>query len=104
MFTCISLKHLLNTSVVCRSVFSEYRGRVGSYFKEDRRVLNWEFHPTHAFCRLDAFLHRLDAIKEIFITAREFLKIEKIEFGGTKGKLLGIKMSAVFRLAEVGKN
>lgn len=80
-----------------RNIFSEYRAKVDTYFKPDQRVLNWEFHPTHAFCRLDAFLQRLDAIKEIFNTAKEFLKIEKIEFGGAKGKLLGFKMAAVFR-------
>ncbi|KAF2364047.1 Dynein heavy chain domain-1, partial [Trinorchestia longiramus] len=35
-------------------------------------------------------------IKEIFTTAREFLKIEKVEFGGPKGKELGHKLSTVF--------
>ena len=45
---------------------------------------------------MDAFLERLSDIKEIFTTAREFLKVEKIEFGGAKGKALGTKMAAVF--------
>lgn len=29
--------------------------------------------------------------------AKEFLKIEKVEFGGPKGKVLGANISAVYR-------
>lgn len=35
--------------------------------------------------------------QEIFDIAKEFLKIEKVEFGGPKGKVLGASVSAVYR-------
>ena len=80
-----------------RKTFEEYREKVASYFEEGKTPRLWEFHPTHAFSRMNRFLQRLDDIKDIFETAREFLKIEKIEFGGPKGKALGGKLSEVFR-------
>lgn len=36
------------------------------------------------------------SFQEIFDVAKEFLKIEKVEFGGPKGKVLGANISAVY--------
>ncbi|ROT70436.1 putative dynein beta chain, ciliary-like [Penaeus vannamei] len=86
----------VNVFKTFRDSFEEHRGRVDTYFPEDERPRRWEFHPTHAFARMDQFLSRLANIKEIFDIAKEFLKIEKVEFGGPKGKVLGASVSAVY--------
>ncbi|KAG7159120.1 Dynein beta chain, ciliary-like 3 [Homarus americanus] len=88
--TCVSVLKTFRDS------FQEHREKVHSYFKEEERPRRWEFHPTHAFSRMDQFLSRLANIKEIFDVAKEFLKIEKVEFGGPKGKVLGANISSVF--------
>lgn len=41
------------------------------------------------------------AFQEIFDVAKEFLKIEKVEFGGPKGKVLGANISAVYWLVNL---
>lgn len=79
-----------------RKLFDEHRDKIPSYFPEGETAWTWEFHPTHAFSRMDTFLTRLNDIKDIFEIAREFLKIEKIEFGGPKGKTLGSKLASIF--------
>ncbi|XP_067164351.1 dynein axonemal heavy chain 17 [Apteryx mantelli] len=57
----------------------------------------WEFPPSLAFRRLDAFLHRLKTIKELYETAIEFLKLEKVELGGVRGNIFS---SQVFQIYE----
>ncbi|KAM7035687.1 dynein axonemal heavy chain 17 [Acridotheres tristis] len=57
----------------------------------------WEFPPTQLFGRMDAFLHRLEAIKELFQAAVDFLKLEKTVLGGVRGNFLG---AWVLRISE----
>ncbi|RMB95204.1 hypothetical protein DUI87_28191 [Hirundo rustica rustica] len=58
-----------------------------SLFPEQPQV--WEFPPTQIFGRMDAFLHRLEDIKELFQVAVDFLKLEKTVLGGVRGNFLG---------------
>ncbi|XP_054702261.1 dynein axonemal heavy chain 17 [Grus americana] len=64
-------------------------------FSEEPQV--WEFPPSLIFRRMDAFLHRLKTIEELYQTAIEFLKLEKAELGGMRGNILG---SQVFQIYE----
>ncbi|NWI54818.1 DYH17 protein, partial [Calyptomena viridis] len=57
----------------------------------------WDFPPLRAFVRMDAFLHRLRTIEEVFHAAIEFLKLEKTVVGGVRGNFLG---SWVLRISE----
>ncbi|KAM6049902.1 dynein axonemal heavy chain 17 [Theristicus caerulescens] len=57
----------------------------------------WEFPPSLIFRRMNAFLHRLKTIEELYQTAIEFLKLEKAELGGVRGNILG---SQVFQIYE----
>ncbi|XP_009470045.1 PREDICTED: dynein heavy chain 17, axonemal isoform X2 [Nipponia nippon] len=57
----------------------------------------WELPPSLVFRRMDAFLHRLKTIEELYQTAIEFLKLEKAELGGVRGNILG---SQVFQIYE----
>ncbi|NXB98994.1 DYH17 protein, partial [Orthonyx spaldingii] len=57
----------------------------------------WEFPSTHIFRRMDAFLHRLKSIQELFQAAIDFLKLEKTVLGGVRGNFLG---TWVLRISE----
>ena len=47
------------------------------------------------FKRYDSFLERLGIIKEFFNTAQQFLKLEKVEIGGIRGKALTTNINKV---------
>lgn len=47
----------------------------------------WDFSPKLVFAKWDEFMKRMDLIKELFSTAYTFLKLEKVEIGGVKGKV-----------------
>lgn len=46
----------------------------------------WDFSPKLVFAKWDEFMKRMDLIKDLFSTANTFLKLEKVEIGGVKGK------------------
>jgi len=60
--------------------------------KEYKSVRNemstkWDFSPELVFVKWNSFMKRMDLIKELFSTANTFLKLEKVEIGGVKGKI-----------------
>ncbi|XP_019398323.1 PREDICTED: dynein heavy chain 17, axonemal [Crocodylus porosus] len=66
-------------------------------FFQDKEPRLWEFPSSLVFGRMDSFLHRLKTIEELYVTAVEFLKLEKIELGGVRGNILG---NMVFQIYE----
>ncbi|XP_058902457.1 dynein axonemal heavy chain 17 isoform X5 [Kogia breviceps] len=75
------------------------------FFKKDKEPVPWEFPSSLAFSRMDSFLHRVQTIEELYKTAIEFLKLEKIELGGVRGNVLGSQLTQisdeVFELVKV---
>ena len=57
---------------------------ISRFNKQD--AIMWTFRPKDIFGRFDKFMERLEVIQDIFVTANEFFKIEKIELGGLKGR------------------
>jgi dynein heavy chain len=57
-------------------------------FKSIRNEMGtkWDFSPALVFAKWDEFMRRMDSIKELFSTANAFLKLEKVEIGGVKGR------------------
>lgn len=51
-------------------------------------MIPWTFHPNVVFERVNKFLERLNTIQWFFKTVLEFQKLEKIEIGGMKGRVL----------------
>ncbi|XP_052121253.1 dynein beta chain, ciliary-like isoform X2 [Frankliniella occidentalis] len=82
------------TLKVFRQYFDEYRENIASFFK-DREPVLWTFHPNIVFGRLQLFVERLHTIQWFFDTVLEFLKLEKLELGGLKGRVLSTKITAV---------
>ncbi|KAM3917468.1 dynein axonemal heavy chain 11-like [Leptodactylus fuscus] len=52
------------------------------------RIKVWDFPSNLVFFRFDSVLQRLQHIEELFIAAIDYLKLEKIEIGGFRGKIL----------------
>lgn len=59
-------------------------------------MLFWTFHPNAVFERFNAFLERLNTIQWFFSTVIEFLKLEKVEIGGLKGRQLSAKITTIY--------
>ncbi|XP_060103688.1 dynein axonemal heavy chain 11 [Heteronotia binoei] len=95
-----TLEHLqeaLNTLKSFRDSFFSYRKRIATYFSNSQEFKSWDFQPQMVFARFDMFLTRLEKIEDIFVIMLEFEKLEKLEFGGSKGKILN---DQIYRLNE----
>ena len=75
-----------------RDAFTEFKGKLPTYFKGDKKPKTWDFQEHLIFKRFDSFVDRLTIIKEFFRTAQQFLKLEKVEMGGIRGKALGTRI------------
>ncbi|KAH0627401.1 hypothetical protein JD844_003041 [Phrynosoma platyrhinos] len=80
-----------------KEAFFKQRSKMATYFTSTQEVKPWDFQPQMVFSRFDKFLHRLENIEDIFITMLEFERLEKLEFGGIKGKTLNDK---IYKLSE----
>lgn len=77
-----------------RGTFEYFKDNLGKYFV-DRRVIPWTFHPNAVFERLNKFTDRLNTIQWFFKTVLEFQKLEKIEIGGMKGRVLSLQIREI---------
>ncbi|KAG5833963.1 hypothetical protein ANANG_G00281520 [Anguilla anguilla] len=68
--------------------FHQHREKIGQYYGGDAEVKPWDFPSSLVFHRTDCILQRLLMIEELFTSALDFLKLEKIELGGCRGKIL----------------
>ncbi|XP_062957128.1 dynein axonemal heavy chain 11 [Cynocephalus volans] len=78
----------INIFKTFKNSFFNYRKRLASYFTGSKEPRLWDFQSHLVFCRFDKFLGRLMKIEDIFVTMLEFEKLERLEFGGTKGSIL----------------
>ncbi|XP_057895061.1 dynein axonemal heavy chain 17 [Melospiza georgiana] len=90
------LKHAISIIEKFFQSYSTYCSELTSTFFPEQKEL-WEFPPPQIFGRMDAFLHRLRAIKELFQAAIDFQKLEKTVLGGVRGNFLG---TWVLRISE----
>lgn len=86
------------------SSFKEVRNNLESYFQEDVEPVPWNFHPRNVFQRLMDFVERLCLVDSILVAALEFGKLEKVEFGGIRGRLLSQKCIDIFEEFKVSYN
>ncbi|OWK51882.1 Dynein heavy chain 9, axonemal, partial [Lonchura striata] len=72
-----------------KEALEERRANLQVYYEPSQHVRSWDFHPRLVFARLDSFLQRLQMVQNLLSTALDLAELEKIEFGGTRGKALG---------------
>ncbi|GLG98383.1 Uncharacterized protein GBIM_04947, partial [Gryllus bimaculatus] len=75
-----------------REKYFEYRDQIPQFFKPDVEVMEWNFHPELIFDETDQFLSRLRLLEELFISADDYTKLEKVEIGGLTGKMLSTRV------------
>lgn len=84
----------VNTLKRFLAIFTTYKGNLGHFFK-DGNIKSWTFHPNTVFERFNVFLGRLNTIQWFFNTVLEFTKLEKVEIGGIKGRILSARVTGV---------
>lgn len=80
----------------------KFRAMLPNYIKDNNNSpIIWSFKPRVVFELFDLFLERLNDIKNMFETANEFMKLEKVEIGGVKAKQINrsLQLVSVFSLA-----
>merc|ERR1712226_1560864 len=86
-----SLDKIKNTLKVLRSYHEQWfnlknRVKNGEFKDKDGNIApEWSFATSLVFKRFDNFLTRLGSLENLFNIANEYLKLEKIEFGGIPG-------------------
>ncbi|XP_026835009.1 dynein beta chain, ciliary isoform X2 [Drosophila erecta] len=79
----INMQHLEYYKYIyneCRNSLKKFK--IGTTFNSQ----DWTWHPDEIFGRLDKFLVRMEELKDLFNTGRDFQKLEKIVMGGLKGR------------------
>ncbi|XP_063285477.1 dynein axonemal heavy chain 11-like [Pelobates fuscus] len=71
-----------------KKTFSIYKDKISTSSTNLENVKMWDFPSNLVFYRFDSILERLLYIEELFTAAIDFLKLEKIEIGGFRGKIL----------------
>ncbi|XP_037924668.1 dynein beta chain, ciliary isoform X3 [Hermetia illucens] len=80
-----------------RSVFDYFKENLAQFFHDENHPpVHWTFHPNAVFERFNAFMDRLNTIQWFFFTVIEFLKLEKVEIGGLRGRQLSGRITAVY--------
>ncbi|XP_031759446.1 dynein heavy chain 11, axonemal [Xenopus tropicalis] len=95
-----SLEHVQAALKVLQSfkhAFFTHRASLQTYYTDRTQFKAWDFRSEMVFAKFDRFLERLLKIEDIFVIMLEFQKLEKLEFGGKKGKALNEK---IFNLNE----
>ncbi|NXO76324.1 DYH9 protein, partial [Sitta europaea] len=85
-----------------KGTFEERRGNLHEYYRAGQAVRSWDFHSRLVFARLDSFLQRLGMLQGLLSTALDLTQLEKMEFGGTRGKALGQQVLAMHEEFQEG--
>ncbi|XP_068120652.1 dynein axonemal heavy chain 9 isoform X1 [Hyperolius riggenbachi] len=91
------VQEVLSTLRFFMQTFVECREKLPTYYKNGEEVKPWDFPSILVFARLEVFLRRLETIEELQVTALDMIKLEKIEFGGVKGKVLSQTVAEMYQ-------
>uniref|UniRef100_A0A3P8NTX1 Dynein axonemal heavy chain 11 n=1 Tax=Astatotilapia calliptera TaxID=8154 RepID=A0A3P8NTX1_ASTCA len=84
-----------------KKLFHTYREQIPKYYKHSQSIKLWDFPAKLVFQRSDCIMERLLMIElhDIMLIhhSLDFLKLEKIELGGSRGKILS---EMVFSMSE----
>ncbi|KAB0805217.1 hypothetical protein PPYR_02187 [Photinus pyralis] len=93
----IKVDKCINLIEFFHSCFHAVRENVASYFrKAELQPKPWTFHPRTVFQHLMDFTERLRLVRSIIATNIEFQKLEKVEIGGIKGRVLSKQCEEIF--------
>ncbi|CAD7696266.1 unnamed protein product [Ostreobium quekettii] len=95
------LRLMLKVLGTFKSHYFDYKARTSTETPENP----WKFQNSALFSRLDAFLERCHDMLDVQSTCLQFGKLERVEIGGTKGRILtaGVKQIHADFLVAVEK-
>lgn len=79
-----------------RFQFFAYKEKLKEFQLPNTTPIFWSFLPKDIFQRFDLFIKRLTDVREILVTAVEFMKLERIEVGGLKGRIISRQIKNIF--------
>lgn len=79
-----------------RDQYFVYKERLREYQLPNTTAIFWSFRPKDIFERYDLFLKRLAEVREILVTADDFMKLERVEIGGLKGRMISRQIKNIF--------
>ncbi|XP_074120841.1 dynein axonemal heavy chain 9 [Sminthopsis crassicaudata] len=79
-----------------KEMFENRRDNLKTYFKQDHEVREWNFSSSMVFMQMNGFLRRLKMVENLLKTGWDFLKLEKIEFSGIRGKTLSQQVQNMY--------
>ncbi|KAJ8415860.1 hypothetical protein AAFF_G00404170 [Aldrovandia affinis] len=79
-----------------KETFWIYREKLASYVNSGEGHLPWDFPSSMVFARFDHFLARLLQLEDLFVIILDFQRLEKLEFGGIKGKVYSEQVSSMY--------
>lgn len=82
-------------------LYEDYRNNLKSYALKDTDPIYWTFKSKTIFERFDKYIKRVNEIRNVFITANDFMKLEKIEIGGVMGRGISRNIKQVSSLTEI---
>ncbi|XP_058061407.1 LOW QUALITY PROTEIN: dynein beta chain, ciliary-like [Anopheles bellator] len=92
----IKISSIIEILEFYKSEFNDFRSRLADFAKPNTQPIYWTFRPRDIFQRLDSYIVRLNEIKDIFNTANEFKKLEKVEIGGLRGRAISRKIQEIY--------
>ncbi|KAG5306381.1 DYHC protein, partial [Pseudoatta argentina] len=90
-----SLKRLMDVTNILTyyiEIFEMFRSKLDNYFKYSTESIPWNFEDELVFGRIINFQKRLEEIKMLFKTAKEYFKLERMEFASLQKKTLCSKV------------
>nr|XP_015213314.1 PREDICTED: dynein heavy chain 11, axonemal [Lepisosteus oculatus] len=70
-----------------RETFVSCREKLAGFIRSGETFKPWDFPSQMVFTRCDRLLARLLEVEDLLLIMLEFQKLEKLEFGGSKGKV-----------------
>lgn len=92
----VKIDKIIGTLKFFRAEYSYYRSNLEKFVQPDTNPVFWTFKSFTVFERFDLYVKRLNEIREIFITSIDFIKLEKIEIGGLRGRSISRSMVKIY--------
>uniref|UniRef100_A0A3B3RIQ7 Dynein axonemal heavy chain 17 n=1 Tax=Paramormyrops kingsleyae TaxID=1676925 RepID=A0A3B3RIQ7_9TELE len=90
------VRETLDVLYYFRQSYDERRASLRQYQENSQQQRSWDFSPTVVFTKMDWFMGRLQTIEGFLLMVLDLMKLEKIEFGGTRGKMLSQQVLHMF--------
>lgn len=91
----VQLSEVINNVETNRQEVMQVKSELNGYRLPDTFPVPWSLQSSGVFDRINKHLERLRSVKGIFETAVEFTKLDRIEFGGLRGRNLSQRVSDI---------